>query len=85
MSERPAALGRIGDTDDGRQRLGTSSYQLWIGYFGVGGNSSVSDLEKWLSGAAALPSREHNLLAQALNDEFTDSGLNHPVPYSGDI
>ncbi len=78
-------MGRIGDIDDGRQQLGMTAYQLWIGYFSVGGNCSMADLDDWLSGAAALPDREHNLLAQALNDEFTDIGLNHAVPYTGDL
>ena len=67
---------------DGRRRLGITVLELWIGYFSVGGNGSVADVRGWLSGAGALPAQDHDMLAQALNDRFTEVGLDHPVGYS---
>lgn len=64
-----------------RLLLGVSFQDLWIGYFEVGGNGSVADVERWLGSAAVVPDREHNLLAQALNDEFVERGGDHPVAY----
>lgn len=70
-----------GDIGEARQRLGVSTQEVWIGYFAVGGNGSLDDVERWLSNAGNVPLREHNLLAQALNDRFTARGLDHPVAY----
>ena len=67
---------------DGRRRLGLSALGLWVAYFAVGGNGSLADVTNWLSGASELSVRDHDLLAQAMNDEFVVLGLDHPVPYS---
>ena len=67
---------------DGRRRLGTSALTLWIGYFAVGGNGSLTDVTSWLSGAAQLSAHDYDLLVQAVNDQFVGFGLDHPVPYS---
>ena len=67
---------------DSRRRLGLSALKLWMGYFAVGGNGSLTDVTDWLSGASELSVRDYDLLAQAMNDEFVVLGLDHPVPYS---
>ena len=72
---------KIGEIEAARQVLGWSMFRAWMGYFAVGGNGSPADVEKWLTTSAELPPREHNLLAQAVNDGFLDRGLNHPVGY----
>ena len=73
-----AALGLV----DGRNRLGISMLTLWLGYISVGGNGSLTNVRNWLSGDGAPPGLDHDMLAQALNDRFTEAGLNHPVAYS---
>ncbi len=65
-----------------RQTLGWSMFRAWVGYFAVGGNGLPLDVERWLSGQTDLPASEHNLLAQAMNDEFVGRGLNHHVRYT---
>lgn len=77
-----AAAGGIADIVAGRVDLGISARDLWVGYFSLGGNGTQAEVDDWLSGAVPLPAREHNLLAQTLNDRYTDIGRNHPVPYS---
>ena len=57
-----------------------SAHDVWLKYFAVGGNGSLDDVERWLDSGDS-PGREHNLLAQALNDVFTERGLDHPVAY----
>ncbi len=76
------ASGIIAGIESGRRHLGMSTRDVWIGYFAVGGNGSQADVRGWLSSAVGLPAREHDMLAQAVNDRFTEIGLNHPVRYS---
>ena len=77
-----ASQGQVRGIADGRRRLGLSALGLWVAYFAVGGDGSLADVTNWLSGASELSVRDHDLLAQAMNDEFVVLGLDHPVPYS---
>ncbi|MGI9032079.1 MAG: hypothetical protein ACR2HY_00015 [Acidimicrobiales bacterium] len=74
-SERATGL------DAARKRLGLSARDVWVGYFAVGGNCSLADVTGWLSGRGGISWRDHNLMAQSLNDAFCERGLNHPVGY----
>ena len=69
------------DIAEGLERLGLSAHDVWMGYFAIGGNGSLGDVERWTSSGRDVPPREHNFLAQALNDRFTVRGLDHPVAY----
>jgi hypothetical protein len=82
MSPGAPPFARPGTIEAGRQRLGMSLHQLWVGYFAVGGNAPLAQVDEWLSGASSPSPGDHDLLAQALNDEFLERGLNHPIPYS---
>lgn len=81
MSDDRAEDGGVSDIAAGRRRLGLTAVALWIGYFEVGGNGTLAEVEGWLAGASQPSDRDHDMLAQALNDQFVDSGLDHPVPY----
>jgi hypothetical protein len=70
----------VDSISDGLARLGMTANALWLGYFAVGGNGSLSDVERWLAGDT-LTGREYDLLAAALNEAFTERGLDHPVRY----
>jgi len=72
----------MSDVDAGRRRLDMSYHDVWVGYFAVGGNGSLADVRAWLSGDMRLPAHDHDLLVQAINDAFTDVGLDHPLGYS---
>lgn len=65
-----------------RQFLGLSLRRLWDAYFGLGGNCSPADIGSHLSGGEQLPRLEHDVLVHALNEEFLDRDLNHPLTYS---
>ena len=73
----PEALGLAA----GHERLGMGLRHLWIAYFGLGGNATPEQVERWMSGADDVPGPDHNFLAQVLNDEFLERGGNHPVRY----
>ena len=68
-----------------RHRSGYSVIELWIAYFSVGGRASVADVQAILAGRAEADRRDHDRLAQALNDRFVDMALDHPVPYFDDV
>ena len=81
MGTEPTSSPTAGDIADGRRRLGMSALTLWIGYFGVGGNGTLAEVEGWSSGTVEPSDRDHDFLAQALNDEFVEHGLDHPMRY----
>lgn len=58
---------------------------LWMASIGLGGTMSAAEVEATLRGAREPTAYEHDILAQALNDYFTERGQDHPVPYSGDL
>jgi hypothetical protein len=78
MSDRPGVF------ETARDRAGYSVIELWIAYFSIGGRASVADVQAVLAGRVQPDRREHDRLAQALNDRFTDMELDHPVPYFDD-
>ena len=69
------------DLADGWRRLGFSTMALWIGYFEVGGNGTLADVEQWLAGEREPSDRDHDFLSQALNDGVVEQGLDHPMGF----
>ena len=65
-----------------RRDLGWTVPVLWTAYLGVGGGASLVLLGEWLDERVDLPDRDHDLLAQALNDECLERGGNPAVPYA---
>ena len=75
--------------DDGvleraRRDVGMSIDDLWLRYFALGGMSTALEVEAYLLGALLPPTHDHDVLAVALNERFSELGGDHPVPYSGD-
>jgi hypothetical protein len=64
---------------------GMTDEQLWFSYVGVGGTLGQRSLVAALNGELVMSAHEHNVVAQALNDHFTERGQNHPVAYSGEL
>jgi hypothetical protein len=64
--------------------LGLSQEDLWCRYFELGGMASAVDLEAYLAGILEPSAHDHDLIAHALNEFFTERGQNHPVPYLAD-
>jgi len=62
--------------------LGRSSWtisDLWVAATGIGGDLSRSDVAEITSGARPATREEHNVLATALNDWFSDHAQDHPI------
>jgi hypothetical protein len=64
-----------------RQEAGLSHGELWLRYFELGGMSSGFELEGFLYGALVPTDHDHDVIAQALNERFSELGADHPVAY----
>jgi hypothetical protein len=71
--------------DLARQDAGLTQHELWIRYFGLGGMTRALELEAVCHGAMLATDPDHDRIAHALNERFTELGRNHPVPYSEDM
>lgn len=67
-----------------RIELGISHSQLWLNYFALGGMSDEFELQAFLAGALRPSPHDHDLIAHALNELFSELGRNHPIPYLAD-
>jgi hypothetical protein len=65
----------------GRRNAGWSITQLWVAATGIGGGFSRADVDRISQDQQDATPIEHDILASALNDHFTDLGQDHPVPY----
>jgi hypothetical protein len=73
-----------GTLDIARRDAGLSHDELWLRYFALGGMRSAFELEAILYAALTPTDRDHDLIAVALNERFSELGANHPIPYSDD-
>jgi hypothetical protein len=64
-----------------RREARLSLRELWLRYFELGGMSTGFDVEAFLYGVLTPSDHDHDIIAQALNERFTELGGNHPVPY----
>lgn len=69
-------------SDETRRDAGLSAPDLWLRYFELGGMSTPDQVESYLRRGVAPSDRDHDVLAQALNERFTELGRNHPVRYA---
>jgi predicted DNA-binding ribbon-helix-helix protein len=67
-----------------RQDADLSHGELWLRYFELGGMSTGMQLEAFLYGALLHSAHDHDVIAHALNERFTEMGGDHPVPYDED-
>ncbi len=70
--------------DLARQDAGLSQHDLWVRYFALGGMTAALELEAVCYGAMTATAPDHDRIAHALNERFTELGRNHPVPYAAD-
>ena len=55
---------------------------MWWRYFAIGGEAGPTVMAARIDGDAPCDDREHNIIAKALNECFTDQGLlTYPVGY----
>lgn len=61
-----------------------SNRDLFLRYFALGGMSTSLQVEAFLLGALRPSPHDHDVLALALNERFSELGGNQPVPYSAE-
>ncbi|WP_344426039.1 hypothetical protein [Pseudonocardia ailaonensis] len=59
--------------------------ELWTAHLALGGMLSRTEIEDTLALRREPSWAEHDVIAAALNDWFTERGQNHPVAYSEDL
>jgi hypothetical protein len=74
--------GELTSIEHARRRAMLSAFELWLGYFGLGGEATFDHFKRCLSGRAAFDRLQHNIAVQALNDHYVGLGGDHPVPYA---
>lgn len=67
-----------------RRYADLSVEELWWRYFGLGGMSTLLQLEAFLHGSVDPTANEYNLLAVALNERFMEFDPSRSVPYIKD-
>ena len=67
--------------EQARRAAQLSRTELWWAYFGLGGNATPLQLRDFLTGATRPGRPDHDRLAQALNERFSEIGLDSPIPY----
>jgi hypothetical protein len=75
----------VDELDAFRQKAGLSQGELWLRYFELGGMSTGFDLEAFLFGMLLPSAHDHDVIAHALNERFSELGGDHPVAYLGDV
>jgi hypothetical protein len=77
--------GTLDILDAYRQEARLSHGELWLRYFELGGMSTGFELETFLYGLVTPTSHDHDVIAHALNERFSELGGDHPVAYLGDV
>ena len=77
MSGPPAGF----SLSDGWDLSGLTLSQLWLRYLAVGGTASQTQVGQYASGQVRPDKHQHNMIAHAINEHFTDRGEDHPVSY----
>lgn len=67
-----------------RRDVELSIAELWFRYFTLGGMSTALEVEAILFGALVATVHDRDIIAVALNERYSEMGLDHPVPYTGD-
>jgi hypothetical protein len=68
---------------DGMELSGMSWPELWTRYINLGGSASIAVLQGHVADPVGLTGYEHDVIAQAINEHFTERGEDHPVAYTG--
>jgi hypothetical protein len=76
---------RVNRLDTHRQEAGLSHEELWLRYFELGGMSTGFELEALLHGDLVLTAYDHDVIAHALNERFSEMGGDNPVAYLADL
>jgi hypothetical protein len=70
------------DLQEGMSRCGMPYEELWLRQIALGGVAGRLEVEAYVLGLLAADPFQHDVLAQALNEQFLERGENHRVRYS---
>jgi len=70
---------------DGLEQSRWTVVELWRATLGISGSLTPQEVADLTSGQRPSSPFQHDILASALNDHFTDIGGDHPVPYWRDL
>ena len=70
-------------SDRTRRDARLSDPSLWLRYFELGGMSTPDEVGAYLRRGVVPSAHDHDVLAQALNERFSELGGDHPVAYAG--
>jgi hypothetical protein len=54
---------------------------LWLAYFGLGGNTGLYEVEAYLAGLMPMSAQEHDVLAHAVNERLAELTSSERAPY----
>lgn len=60
---------------DGSDLCGLDSRELWLRYLALGGSAALSTFNAYLAADYEPNAREHDVIAQVLNEAFLDLGI----------
>lgn len=69
----------------GRELAGLSVHDLWVAYWSIGGMATPQVLMSYLDGTHEPEAGDYDVVAQAINDQFVDRQMDHPVPYADEL
>jgi hypothetical protein len=54
---------------------------LWLAYFALGGDAGCYEIEAYLAGLMPMSAHEHNVLAQAVNEQLAELAATLRAPF----
>ena len=81
-------MGTLGDLNQRFHKAFEAAHisvdELWLRYFGLGGEAGRFELDAYLNGAIALPPSQHDIVAHAINERLNEIAPPR-APYSEDF
>ncbi len=69
----------------GRIQSGLGIEELWLNCLGMGSNASVEKLQAFFDGTETPSLEEYDLVAQCLNEQLKEIGVDTLVPYGDEL
>ena len=79
------ATSRAVAVEAARQMLDMSLLDLWLDYVGLGGSLLPGEIHTFLVGGGRIGDHDHDVLVQALNEQFLERGDDHPLAYADEL
>ena len=67
----------VAPLEGARVDLGLSVFELWLAYFALGGLRTALELRNYLTDGGESSDTDHDVIVQALNEEYSSRGQGH--------